>query len=136
MSWHRKHLLDIESLTAEEILTHYQGTAPMSDYAAWAVTNAGGQAANLDYNNDGVQNGIAYFMGMNGLATNPGVVDGKVIWPHVGAVASFEVQVSDNLKDWVPADPADVDTASAPGFVIYTFPQVDPKKFCRLSVTP
>ena len=27
-----------------------------------------------DYNHDGVQNGIAYFMGKNGLATNPGVL--------------------------------------------------------------
>jgi hypothetical protein len=111
-------------------------TAVPSGYAAWAGEFAGNGEANEDFNHDGVQNGIAYFMGMNGLTTHPGVIAGKVTWPHVGAVASFEVRVSDNLKDWVAADPGDVDTTSVPGFVIYTFPQVDPKKFCRLSVTP
>jgi hypothetical protein len=123
------------ALTLEEIQTHYQGSAT-SGYAGWATTNAGGQAANLDYNNDGVQNGIAYFMGMNGLATNPGVVGGKVTWPRVNAVASFEVQVSDNLVVWVPAAAGDVDTTTNPGQVIYTLPPGAPKKFCRLSVTP
>ncbi|MCF7731597.1 MAG: hypothetical protein K9N23_07910, partial [Akkermansiaceae bacterium] len=107
-----------------------------SGYAGWADAYAGGQTPGEDYNNDGVQNGIAYFMGMDGLATNPSVVDGKVTWPHVGAVASFVVQVSDNLGSWVPAAPGDVDTTSAPGFVIYTLPPGASKKFCRLMVTP
>ncbi|MCX6873870.1 MAG: autotransporter-associated beta strand repeat-containing protein [Verrucomicrobia bacterium] len=108
----------------------------LSAYDAWAALHAGGQAANLDYNNDGVANGIAYFMGMNDLATNPGVINGKVNWPHVGVVASFEVQVSDNLADWRPANPADVDTTTDPGLVTYTMPSGAAQQFCRLSVTP
>jgi len=103
-------------------------------YQTWADANAGGQAANLDYNNDGVQNGIAYFMGMNGLATNPGVEGGKVTWPRVGTVSSFEVQVSTNLTDWSHA-PSGVDT-SDPGKVVYTLPVGASRTFCRLSVVP
>ncbi|MCX6880826.1 MAG: autotransporter-associated beta strand repeat-containing protein [Verrucomicrobia bacterium] len=112
-------------------VTAFNATAVAPGYAAWANQYAGGPTApaNDDYNNDGVRNGIAYFMGENGLATNPGVVNGKVSWPHV-------VQVSADLTTWVPANPDDVDTTGTPGHVIYTFPKVDPKEFCRLVVTP
>ncbi len=103
-------------------------------YSDWSTTYAGGQTPNLDYNNDGVANGIAYFMGVNGVATNPGIVDGKVTWPHVNAVTSFEVQVSDNLADWAPAT-SGVDT-SDPTKVVYTLPTGATKKFCRLVVVP
>jgi len=107
-------------------------------YELWAKDHAGGAtaAASADYNNDGVSNGVAYFMGMNGLATNPGVVNGKVTWPHVGTVASWGVQVSDNLFDWAPAASGDVDIVSSPGNVIYTLPTGAPQKFCRLMVVP
>ncbi|MCF7730616.1 MAG: carboxypeptidase regulatory-like domain-containing protein [Akkermansiaceae bacterium] len=107
-----------------------------SDYATWATLHAGGQPPNLDFNHDGVANGIAYFMGKDGLATNPGLLNGKVTWPHVNPVASFEVQVSTNLADWVPANPGNVDTITSPGFVILTLPSTESKQFCRLVVTP
>ncbi len=110
--------------------------ASLSPYEQWANAHAGGQAANLDYNNDGVSNGIAYFMGANGRATNPPIINGKVTWPHVNAVTSFEVQVSNNLADWSPANPADVDTVSSPGQVIYTLPKGASKNFCRLLAVP
>ncbi|MEI7954953.1 MAG: hypothetical protein WCJ66_07275 [Verrucomicrobiota bacterium] len=48
--------------------------------------------------------------GANGHATNPGVGGGIVTWPYLNAVSSFEVQVSDNLRDWAPANPSDVAT--------------------------
>jgi len=110
----------------------------LSGYSAWAGLHAGGAtaAASDDYNNDGVANGIAYFMGMDGLATNPGVVNGKVTWPHVGTVASWEVQVSNDLVTWAPAAAGDIDTTSSPGNVIYTLPTGAPQKFCRLRVVP
>jgi len=104
-------------------------------YTAWAVTYAGGQAANLDFNNDGVQNGVAYFMNATGLATNPGFEGGEVTWPYLNAVASFEVQVSANLANWVPANPLDIATIF-PGQVIYTMPSGAAQIFCRLVVTP
>ena len=113
----------------------------LTGYALWASTHAGGQSASGDYNNDGVSNGVAYFMGVTGVATNPAIINGKVTWPHdpSAVISSYGVQVSANLVDWSPADSADVDEVSSPGFLIYTFPTgpgIDPKKFCRLQVTP
>ena len=105
-----------------------------SPFDTWAATYAGSGMAGEDYNNDGVQNGVAFFMGMNGLATNPGIVNGKVTWDHVGVVTSFEVQVSVNLIDWEPAATGDVEISSTQ--VIYTLPPGPPSKFCRLVVTP
>ncbi|MCX6875756.1 MAG: hypothetical protein NTW21_18400 [Verrucomicrobia bacterium] len=112
------------------------GGGTSSTFDTWAATYANGQTAGEDFNHDGVSNGVAYFMGMNGLATNPGVVAGKVAWPRVNPVASFEVQVSDNLTAWLPANPADVDLLSDPTQVIYTLPTGAAKQFCRLVVTP
>ena len=107
---------------------------PPSGYDTWAATNAGGQTAGEDFNHDGVANGIAYFMGETGRATNPGVVNGKVTWPHVNAVSAFEVQVSTNLIDWTSAA-SGVDLSN-PAEVVYTLPTGTAREFCRLVVTP
>ena len=40
-------------------------------YAGWAATNAGGQTPDQDYDNDGVDNGIEYFMGQTGSSFTP-----------------------------------------------------------------
>ena len=46
-------------------------------------------------------NGVEYFMDApDGFTENPGVVNGKVTWSRVNPVASFKVQVSDNLTGW------------------------------------
>ncbi|MCX6878074.1 MAG: autotransporter-associated beta strand repeat-containing protein [Verrucomicrobia bacterium] len=106
-------------------------------YATWAHDYAGDGVPNEDYNNDGVANGVAFFMGMDGLATNPGVVNGTVTWPYLNEVTSFEVQVSDNLIDWAPAAAEDLATTLPPGGqVTYTLPPGAAKKFCRLMVVP
>jgi hypothetical protein len=116
------------------------GTPP-SGYATWADTYAGGGTAEEDYNNDGVENGIAYFMGMNGLATNPGVVGGSVTWPYVNAVSSYKVQTSNDLSssgwtDVLPGDPRLHDTGVG-GSVIYDLLPPGPSKlFVRIVVTP
>jgi hypothetical protein len=106
-------------------------------YDSWKAAHAGGQTAGEDFDNDGVSNGVEYFMNApDGFTANPGVVAGKVTWPHVNPVASFVVQVSDNLTNWVPADSADIDTTTDPTKVVYTLPTGAAKKFCRLFVTP
>ena len=76
-------------------------------------------------------------MGMNGLATNPGVVENTVTWPYVNDVAAYEVQVSDNLIDWAPAS-SGVELLTGPRRVTFTLPNGPgiTKKFCRLAVTP
>ena len=127
--WMRAGNLDITGLTL-------YAPGALSAYDTWALANASGQTPDLDANNDGVSNGVAFFMGENGLATNPGVgADGKVTWPYVNHVTSYQVQVSDNLTDW-----SNVSSTLVPGpprQVTYTLlPSADPKKFCRLVVTP
>ena len=114
-------------------------TGPAIDYATWAHAYAGDGAPHEDFNHDGVANGVAFFMGMNGLATNPGVVGGMVTWPHLNEVSSFDVQVSDNLVDWESASPLDIGGTPPPnGHVNYTLPTGPSitKKFCRLLVVP
>ena len=110
-------------------------------YTAWAATNAGGQTADLDFDNDGVSNGVEYFMGETGstFTANPGVIAGKVIWPKDPTFSgTFKVQVSETLAlgswtDIVPPD-ASIDETN-PNQVVYTLPTGDPKKFARLNVT-
>jgi len=119
--------------------------AAASGYDSWATTNAGGQAANLDYDSDGVANGVEYFMGATGssFTANPSVVTTAgvrtVTWPRdpTAVIASFKVQVSDNLTNWTDIVPPNASiNESNPNQVIYTLPSGAAKKFCRLVVTP
>ena len=126
---------------------------PVSGYTSWAATNAGGQEASQDSNNDGVANGVAYFMNATGLATNPAIngTTKKVTWPNGGKIPSdqygiqFVVQTSSDLQTWadVPAtgDPNLINTnysAGPPavdGELSYTLTGTSPR-FVRLKVTP
>ena len=114
------------------------------NYDTWKIANAGGQAANLDFDNDGVSNGVEYFMGETGstFTATPGVVTvgatRTVTWKRdPAAVATFLVQLSDNLTSWTEVVPphASIDE-SVPGQVTFTLPAGAATKFCRLVVTP
>ncbi len=115
-------------------------TPGVGGYNAWSTTNAGGQSPVLDFDNDGVSNGIEYFMGQTGssFTPNPAVVNGKITWPKDPAfVGSFKIQVSDTLAangwtDIVPPN-ASIDQ-TIPNQVVFTVPSGDPKKFVRLAV--
>ncbi|MCF7730618.1 MAG: hypothetical protein K9N23_02980 [Akkermansiaceae bacterium] len=120
--------------TAANILITWSFAGSSSPYGTWAAAYAGGQTPDLDFNHDGVANGIAYFMGMNGLATHPGPVSGTVTWPYVNEVTSYEVQTSSNLADWTPVAPT-TDTGVG-GVITYDLPTGQGKVFCRLMVTP
>ena len=103
-------------------------------YATWAAQYASGGAANDDANRDGVQNGIAYFMGANGSTTNPGVVNNTVSWKKsAAAVAGYGVNVSTDLQTWTDAPLGSV--AEVGGFVVFTLPHDGPALFVRLEVT-
>jgi autotransporter-associated beta strand protein len=122
------------------------GPPVVSGYSTWAAVNAGSQAADLDFDKDGMPNGVEYFMGQTGstFTVNPSVVTvggvRKVTWPRdPAAVATFKVQISDSLAsgqwtDIVPPN-ASIDQSN-PSQVTYTLPSGSTKKFCRLSVTP
>ncbi len=102
-------------------------------YAAWAALHADNGPANGDANNDGVQNGIAYFMGENGVTTSPGIVDDKVRWKKA-VTNAYAVKVSSDLQTWDLAPPLSV-KETEDGYVEFTLPTDGPKLFVRLEVT-
>ncbi len=119
---------------------HFSGTgvlqvgAPAPGYATWAAANAGGQGPELDFDQDGVQNGIEYFMGETGssFTPTPGIVDGRIVWPKsVSFVGSYTVQTSPDLVTWSPASSEVVGDT-----VEYTIPLGQERLFVRLLVTP
>jgi len=107
--------------------------AGSTGYSSWAQQHAGGQTAEKDYNHDGVQNGIAYFMGATGKATLPGIVNGQIAWPHdAGATGiTWQVMTSQDLQNWTDVTAGAVD---AGGFVTYILPKTTPERFIRLEV--
>ena len=116
-------------------------------FAEWASTNAGGQAANLDWDNDGVTNGVEFFMNAApGFTANPSFVGNTVTWSNGGNISAstygtqFVVQTSSDLVTWEDVAEGDLNTnTSGPaGSLSYS---VDPangpaKQFVRLKVTP
>jgi autotransporter-associated beta strand protein len=110
-------------------------------YSGWASTNAPGQTADQDHDNDGVKNGVEYFMGQtgSGFTALPVPVNGKVTWTKDPTYSgTFMIQISDTLAadDWenVPVNvtnPKDNGTS-----VEYTLPTGQGKLFTRLQVTP
>jgi autotransporter-associated beta strand protein len=104
-------------------------------YSDWALANGVTGGVTGDSNNDGVQNGVAYFMGVTGQATNPSLnASNQVTWPvNPDYQGTFEVQISSDLSIWTPADPQPTPSA---GNLIYTLPSGLGKQFVRLVVTP
>jgi len=117
-------------------VTTGSGPTPGS-FADWALTNAPGQDPDQDYNNDGVLNGVAYFMGVTGQATNPGLnASNTVIWPASGTFSgTYKVQTSPDLSTWTDVDPQPTPSG---GNLTYTLPSDAPggTSFVRLKVTP
>lgn len=120
---------------AINILLNWSFVGTGASYADWANANVGGQAANLDFNNDGVPNGIAYFMGATGHATNPVPNASRTVtWPMSATfTGSYEVQTSSDLLNWAPASPQ---PSPAGGYLSYTLAPGSGKHFVRLLVTP
>lgn len=116
-----------------------QVSAVAGGYSSWAAANAPGQTKDQDHDNDGVDNGIEYFMGVTGssFTANPGLVGGTVTWTKgAGYTGSYEtdfvIQISTNLSVWSPVPVSDV--VNSAGSVSYTPPAGQPKHFVRLAV--
>jgi hypothetical protein len=114
------------------------GPTPGS-FADWASVNSVTGGVDGDSNKDGVQNGIAYFMGVTGPATNPGLNPGTntVTWPMSATFSgTYVVETSTDLGAWTPA--ATQPTRNGDGNLVFTLPPDAPggKSFVRLVVTP
>jgi len=113
-------------------------TATGSDYDSWASDNgATGQTPEEDHDNDGVENGIEYFMGQTGssFTVMPGLDETNTItWPKgAGFLGTWQVQTSPDLGTWTNV--VGTDNGSS---VSYLLPSGAPggKSFVRLLVTP
>ena len=130
--------------------THFVGTAGViqvqsatGGYSSWS-SNVSGQTADLDFNDDGVDNGIAYFMNNTGAISLPGIVGGAVTWSNGGNIAAsqygtqYVVQTSQDLVDWtdVPSGSLTTNTSGPGGSLTYTLPTGQDNWFVRLVVTP
>ncbi|MCF7674221.1 MAG: Ig-like domain repeat protein [Akkermansiaceae bacterium] len=106
-------------------------------YTGWAAANAPGQTPEQDHDNDGVENGIEYFMGETGSSFTPmpGLdATNKVSWTmDPNFEGTYEVQTSPDLVTWTNVDPKPVPSG---GSLSYTLPTGMGKQFVRLLVTP
>ena len=111
-----------------------------SGYSDWAALNVGGQTAGLDYDKDGISNGIEYFLTKNGpLSSYVAVPLPAVTWLRdPSAAAAFNVQSSDDLSTWTNIPPDDPRLDVNANSVTYLFAPSDNRKkqFIRLKVSP
>jgi autotransporter-associated beta strand protein len=109
---------------------------PATGYELWAGFNAGGEGFDLDFDRDGIPNGIEYFMGETGstFTPNPSIVDGKVTWPYDATATgiTYRVVSSTGLGTWDPVVPQPVPSG---GTLEYTLPTGEPRLFIRLEVS-
>lgn len=126
--------------TYSTVATFRTGSGGLS-YDTWN-DSIGNQAANLDFDGDGIPNGVEFFMGTpgNAFTVNPGISGGTVTWPRAEGttISSFKVEVSTNLTSWTDASVTYPGSVSAPpsGPVTFTLPSGPTTLFVRLSVTP
>ncbi len=122
--------------------------APVGGYSAWQNANgAGVQTVDQDHDNDGVDNGVEYFMGGNtnttGFTATPALNSSNNITWTMGDTYSgtygtdYVVQTSSNLTAWSPVAIGDVviDNTIPNKSVSYTLTGVG-KRFVRLLVNP
>jgi autotransporter-associated beta strand protein len=122
-------------------------TVAASAYTTWAADNAGGQGAELDFDNDGVRNGVEFFLdAAPGFTANPALNGSNVItWTNGGNIpasaygSQFVVQTSGDLSNWTNVDIDDLTTNTGdigvPGSLTYALTGTGPR-FVRLKVLP
>ena len=128
-------------------------SSPSAGYSSWATLNGASANLNDDHDNDGVDNGVEYFLGgptgnTTGFTPVPSVTNTagalSITWTkgagYDGAyLTDFVVETSSTLSGaWVPETIGGGNVVDSPTQVTYTFPAGPPysgKKFARLKVT-
>ncbi len=107
-------------------------------YGTWASANAPGQTPDQDHDNDGVENGIEYFMGETGssFTANPGLDGtGTVTWTMDPAfVGSYRVETSPDLSAWTDRTDDTAYVTRNTDSIVCTLPEGVGKLFVRLVV--
>jgi len=128
------------------MLTLAVAFAPAPVYDAWADAHAGGEGPELDFNRNGVPNGIEYFMGgtLASPASLPALVDAGSAWTWTipydteATGLTWTFQVSEDLVNWTDYDETDTDEVtveSSPDQIILTLPAGGTgRQFARLVV--
>jgi hypothetical protein len=128
-------LTELERLSVEAYLMGKWMTPPANNFANWADTNAPGQTPGQDHDNDGVENGIEYFMGQTGssFTAMPGLdATNTVTWTKDPAYnGTWQIQTSPDLSTWTGVTGTDTTTS-----ISCLLPPGEDKKFVRLLVTP
>jgi Bacterial Ig-like domain/Lamin Tail Domain len=111
---------------------------PSNNYSSWATTNSAAGGVNGDHDNDGVRNGVEFFMGQTGSTFTPNPVLGatapnRISYPR-DATATGVTGVIETSPDLVVWTPQTSDTTSVPGSISYTLPTGQGKIFARLNV--
>jgi fibronectin-binding autotransporter adhesin len=118
--------------------------AVAAGYASWADTYAASQTADLDHDEDGVENGIEYFLNATtaGFTASPSSFTGSTAtWTNGGNIPSadyglqFFIQTSPDLVIWTKVLEGDPNLSNTSGSVSYTL-NGSGKQFVRLVVTP
>jgi autotransporter-associated beta strand protein len=135
---------EIAQIIGTGTLTVSSGPAA-GGYDGWADTNADGEAAHLDFDKDGVSNGVEFFMNAPaGFTASPQLNSSNTItWSNGGNIPAsaygtqFVIQTSSNLSTWtnVLAGDLTTNTDGPGGSLTYTLTGGSPR-FVRLSVTP
>jgi hypothetical protein len=131
-----------QNLCYDNVRLTYVSGPPATDvgYADWASGNVGGQASDLDFDNDGVSNGIEYFLTKSGPSTSISSLPlPAVTWLRdPSAAAAFNVQSSEDLSTWTNIPPDDPRLDVNANSVTYLFAPSDNrrKQFVRLKVSP
>ncbi|MCX6876838.1 MAG: autotransporter-associated beta strand repeat-containing protein [Verrucomicrobia bacterium] len=107
------------------------------NYADWALTYGLSETADQYHNNNGVPNGVAYFMGVspNVYTANPVPASNrKITWPKSPLFSgTYTVQTSPDLQ---PNHWTNVSSPVVGGNLEYTLPTGQGTIFARLLVTP
>ncbi len=121
---------------------------PVVGYASWQTASGTTQAMDLDHDNDGVANGIEYFLGgstnTTGFTALPRVTDTagtlSVTWTKASTFTgsygtNFWVETSPTLSGVWLTETSGVTVTISGNDVTYTFP-AGTSNFARLKVTP
>ena len=129
-------------ITGPGTLTVTSGTG--AGYVSWAAANAGGQTPDLDFDGDGIENGIEFFFNAPaGFTVLPTLDDSNTItWPNGGNIPAseygpaglFVVQVSSDLVNWTDVEAVDLASNTDTG-LSFNLTGGSPR-FVRLKVTP